>query len=182
MSRAKRCSRPPRRSPLARSSSSISERRVCRGSTASSQANGGGCQRQLRLRATMPRSRCSAGPIRARAYHQGELQVRQRRRRSPAASRSTCRATTTTCQLRVLAFYPTQYNFGLAYDANDCTTFKVAYNSTLTRPISTTPACPRRRRRAIRRSCSRLDLRTLGDVKGSTGSPIDAAEGAIASP
>ena len=66
-------------------------------------------------------------------------------------------------------FYATQYNLGLAYTANDCTTLKIAYNSTISVPISTTPgvaAAPAVRDQTF---LFELDLRTLGDVKGSTG-------------
>jgi LPS-assembly protein len=65
-------------------------------------------------------------------------------------------------------FYPTQYNVGIAYDANNCTTLKVAYNSTFAVPISTNggPAAPAVRDQTF---IFELDLRTLGDIKGSAG-------------
>ena len=65
-------------------------------------------------------------------------------------------------------FYPTQYNVGIAYEANNCTTLKVAYNSTFAVPISTNggPAAPAVRDQTF---VFELDLRTLGDVKGSAG-------------
>ena len=65
--------------------------------------------------------------------------------------------------------YATQYNVGLAYEANNCTTVKIAYNSTLGVPISTpgtTAVAPSTRDQSI---LFELDLRTLGDVKASSG-------------
>jgi len=65
--------------------------------------------------------------------------------------------------------YATQYNVGLAYMANYCTTLKVAYNSTLSVPISTTPGVPAAPALRDQTFLFELDFRTLGDVKGSTG-------------
>jgi LPS-assembly protein len=66
-------------------------------------------------------------------------------------------------------FYPTQYNFGLAYEANNCTTVKVAYNSTLEVPISTTPGVPAAPAVRDQTVLFEIDFRTLGDVKSSAG-------------
>ncbi len=66
-------------------------------------------------------------------------------------------------------FYPTQYNVGLSYIANSCVTMKVAYNNTLSVPISTTPGVPAAPATRDQTLLFEIDLRTLGDVKGSTG-------------
>ena len=66
-------------------------------------------------------------------------------------------------------FYATQYNVGLAYEANNCTTLKIAYNSTLSVPISTTPGVPAAPAVRDQTVLFELDFRTLGDVKGSSG-------------
>ena len=66
-------------------------------------------------------------------------------------------------------FYPTNYHLGVAYQANDCTTFKISYTSSITDPIVTAagvPAPPGTRDQTV---LFELDLRTLGDIKGSTG-------------
>ncbi len=65
------------------------------------------------------------------------------------------------------AFYPTQYNVGLAYEANNCTTVKVAYNSTLAVPISTTPGVPAAPAMRDQSLLFQISFRTLGDVKSS---------------
>ena len=65
--------------------------------------------------------------------------------------------------------YATQYNLGLAYDANNCTTIKIAYNNTLAVPVSTpgtTAVAPGTRDQSV---LFEIDLRTLGDVKAATG-------------
>lgn len=65
--------------------------------------------------------------------------------------------------------YPSNYHLGIAYTTNDCTTFKVSYTSTTTNPVVTTlgvPTPPGTRDQTI---LFELDLRTLGDIKGSTG-------------
>jgi LPS-assembly protein len=65
-------------------------------------------------------------------------------------------------------FYPTGYNFGLAY-TNDCATFRLSYSSVVSDPITTsagTPAPPGNREQTL---LFELTLRTLGDIKGSTG-------------
>ena len=67
------------------------------------------------------------------------------------------------------SLYATQYNVGLSYLANNCTTFKIAYNSTISVPISAAPgvaAAPATRDQTV---LFELDFRTLGDVKSSTG-------------
>jgi LPS-assembly protein len=66
-------------------------------------------------------------------------------------------------------FYAPQYNIGLSYIANNCTTLKVAYNSTISVPISTTPGVPAAPAVRDQTFLLELDFRTLGDVKGSTG-------------
>jgi LPS-assembly protein len=66
-------------------------------------------------------------------------------------------------------FYPAQWNVGLAYDANNCTTVKIAYNSTLVVPLASagsTATAPSQRDQTL---LFEIDLRTLGDVKSSTG-------------
>jgi LPS-assembly protein len=65
-------------------------------------------------------------------------------------------------------FYPTFYQFGLAY-ATDCTTFKLSYTSTYSEPISTTPGVPAPPGIRDQSLLFEIDLRTLGDIKGSTG-------------
>jgi LPS-assembly protein len=65
-------------------------------------------------------------------------------------------------------FYPTSYNFGVAY-TNDCATFRISYASAISDPITTsagTPAPPGIRDQTV---LFELTLRTLGDVRGSTG-------------
>jgi LPS-assembly protein len=65
-------------------------------------------------------------------------------------------------------FYPTSYNFGVAYN-NDCATFRISYASAISDPITTsagTPAPPGVRDQTV---LFELTLRTLGDVRGSTG-------------
>ena len=65
-------------------------------------------------------------------------------------------------------FYPTSYNFGVAY-MNDCATFRLSYASTVSDPITTsagTPAPPGIRDQTV---LFELTLRTLGDIRGSTG-------------
>ncbi len=65
--------------------------------------------------------------------------------------------------------YPTNFNLGVGYEANNCATLKVSYASTYSEPISTNPgvsAPPSTRDQTV---LFELDLRTLGDVKGSTG-------------
>jgi len=69
------------------------------------------------------------------------------------------------------AFYPTQYGFGVAYDANNCTTLKVAYNSVLSVPISTAPGVPAAPAVRDQSIVFQLSLRTLGDVKSSAAVP-----------
>jgi LPS-assembly protein len=64
-------------------------------------------------------------------------------------------------------FYPTQYNVGLAYEANNCTTVKIAYNSTLAVPISTTPGVPAAPAVRDQALLFEINFRTLGDVKSS---------------
>ena len=66
-------------------------------------------------------------------------------------------------------FYATQYNVGIAYTANACTTVKIAYNSTLSVPISTTPGVPAAPATRDQSLLFEIDLRTLGDVKASSG-------------
>ncbi len=66
-------------------------------------------------------------------------------------------------------FYATQYNVGISYVANNCTTLKIAYNSTLSVPISTTPGVPSAPAMRDQTLLFELDFRTLGDVKGSSG-------------
>ena len=66
-------------------------------------------------------------------------------------------------------FYPTQYNFGLGYAANYCTTIRVAYNSTLAVPISTTPGVPAAPATRDQSLLFQISLRTLGDIKASAG-------------
>ena len=66
-------------------------------------------------------------------------------------------------------FYPTNYHFGVGYFVNDCATFKVSYTSVMSQPISTTvgvAAAPATRDQTI---LFEIDLRTLGDIKSSTG-------------
>ena len=65
--------------------------------------------------------------------------------------------------------YATQYNLGIAYTANACTTVKVAYNSTLSVPLSTTPGVPAAPATRDQSLLFEIDLRTLGDVKASAG-------------
>ncbi len=48
-------------------------------------------------------------------------------------------------------------------------TLKVAYNSTLSVPISTTPGVPAPPATRDQSLLFELDLRTLGDVKSATG-------------
>ncbi len=57
---------------------------------------------------------------------------------------------------------PTSYGVGLAY-ADSCTTFKVNFRSTLTAPLAPAPAV---RDQTV---LVELDLRTLGDLRGSLG-------------
>jgi LPS-assembly protein len=66
-------------------------------------------------------------------------------------------------------FYPTQYGLGLGYEANNCTTVKVAYNSTLSVPISTAPGVPAAPATRDQSLLFEISLRTLGDFKGSAG-------------
>ena len=66
-------------------------------------------------------------------------------------------------------FYPTQWNVGLAYTANSCVTVKAAYNSTLYVPISTNPGVAAPPAQRDQTFLFEVDLRTLGDVKGSSG-------------
>jgi LPS-assembly protein len=66
-------------------------------------------------------------------------------------------------------FYPTQWNVGLAYTANSCVTIKAAYNSTLSVPISTNPGVAAPPATRDQTFLFEIDLRTLGDVKGSSG-------------
>jgi LPS-assembly protein len=64
-------------------------------------------------------------------------------------------------------FYPTQYSLGLAYDANNCTTLKIAYNSVLAVPISVAPGVPAAPAMRDQSLLFQLSLRTLGDIKSS---------------
>lgn len=66
-------------------------------------------------------------------------------------------------------FYPTQYAVGLGYEANNCTTVKIAYNSTLSVPISTSPGVPAAPATRDQSLLFEISLRTLGDFKGSAG-------------
>jgi LPS-assembly protein len=65
-------------------------------------------------------------------------------------------------------YYPTNYQVGVAY-SDDCTTFKVSYTSVFSDPISTTPGVPTPPATRDQSILFELDLRTLGDIKGSTG-------------
>jgi LPS-assembly protein len=67
------------------------------------------------------------------------------------------------------SLYATQYNVGLSYTANNCTTLRVAYNSTISVPISTTPGVPAAPATRDQTVLFQLDFRTLGDVKTSAG-------------
>jgi LPS-assembly protein len=69
------------------------------------------------------------------------------------------------------SLYATQYNIGLAYTANACTTLSVAYNSTLAVPLSSpgsSAVVPATRDQTV---MFQISLRTLGDVKTSSGLP-----------
>ena len=66
-------------------------------------------------------------------------------------------------------FYPTQYNVGVGYEANNCTTINIAYNSTLSVPLSTTPGVPAAPALRDQSLLFQISLRTLGDIKGSAG-------------
>ena len=52
-------------------------------------------------------------------------------------------------------FYPSQYSLGLAYEANNCTTLKVAYNSTLIVPLASTTTASAATTAPARRSPAR---------------------------
>ncbi len=66
-------------------------------------------------------------------------------------------------------FYPTQYNLGLAYEANNCTTVKIAYNNTIAVPMSTMPGAPAAPAFRDQSLLFEISLRTLGDIKSSAG-------------
>jgi LPS-assembly protein len=66
-------------------------------------------------------------------------------------------------------FYPTQYGVGVSYDANNCTTLKIAYNSVLTVPISATPGVPAAPSVRDQTLLFQINFRTLGDIKSSAG-------------
>ena len=65
-------------------------------------------------------------------------------------------------------FYPSNFNVGISYE-DTCTTFKVAFSSVMTDPVSATPGvavAPAARDTSL---LFELTLRTLGDIRGSTG-------------
>jgi len=65
-------------------------------------------------------------------------------------------------------FYATNYNFGISY-SDSCTTFKVAFSSVISDPVTGTPGAvvaPPVRDTSL---LFELTLRTLGDIRTSTG-------------
>jgi LPS-assembly protein len=64
-------------------------------------------------------------------------------------------------------FYPSNFNLGIAY-SNTCTTFKVAFSSVRTDPVSATPGVPAAPAVRDTSLLFELTLRTLGDVRGSS--------------
>jgi LPS-assembly protein len=69
-------------------------------------------------------------------------------------------------------FYPSNYNLGVSYiniDGANCTTFRVAYSSVMTDPVSATPGVPLAPAVRDQTVLFELTFRTLGDIRGSTG-------------
>jgi len=64
--------------------------------------------------------------------------------------------------------YPSNFNVGVSY-TDSCTTFKLAFSSVMTEPISATPGLPAAPSVRDTSLMFEFTLRTLGDVKGSAG-------------
>jgi LPS-assembly protein len=65
-------------------------------------------------------------------------------------------------------FYPSNINLGISYE-DTCTTFRVAFSSVITDPVSATPGvavAPAARDTSL---LFELTLRTLGEIKSGTG-------------
>jgi LPS-assembly protein len=69
-------------------------------------------------------------------------------------------------------FYPSNYNLGVSYmniNGADCTTFKIAYSSVMTDPVSATPGVPLAPAVRDQTLLFEITFRTLGDIRTSTG-------------